>query len=267
MRSRPGGNLTAVLMFAVLLSVPLLAIFGFPEFVPASNSLFEQGEAIEEIHFRSSPSPGIGESASFSLSERPDIYAPVQIASSETPPRDQSQAVSHHEQIQNPFLLFEETDQIFAEQTASLNRVTPTDAMAGWEFSNTQTASQNGSSAVTTETFPEPFSSTGSDDPFPGYSSLEINMKPGEFRHSETSRTGSLKSPLTWRLAVRRLNALGIRQFRLEPGSREHEFHFSCSLTPRNNPRVTLRFEAEAGDPLQAVGHVLQQIALWQQKR
>ena len=267
MRSHPGGNLTVVLMFAVLLTVPLLAVFGIPQFVPASNSLSKQNEAFDEIHFLSSPSRGIGESASYSLSARPDIYASVQNRSSDTPSKHQSQAVSHTEQNQNPFLLFEKTDQIFGERTEGLNKITPTDALAGWELANTQTASRNGSSAFTTETFPKPFSSAGSDDPFPGYSSLDLKIQSGEIRHSETSRNGSLRSPLTWRTAVRRLNALGIRQFRLEPGSREHEFYFCCFLTPRNNPRVTHRFEAEAGDPLQAVEQVLQQITLWQQER
>jgi hypothetical protein len=227
MRSRAGENLTAFLMFAVLLTVPLLAVFGIPEFVPASNPLSEQDQAFDEINFRSSTSPAIGEADSFSLSARPDIFASVRDASSDTPQRHLSQTVSHTEHIQNPFLQLEETDHIFEKQTAGPIKITSTDALVGWELSNTQTASRNGSSA------------------------------------SQTGRNDSQKSPLTWRSAVRRLNELGIRQFRLEPGSREQEFHFSCSLTSRNNSRVTHRFEAEAADPLQAVEHVLQQITQW----
>jgi hypothetical protein len=265
MSSHAGGNLTAFLMFAVLLAVPLLAVFGIPEFVPASNSPFERDEAFDEINFRSSTSPGIGESASFS--SRPDIYAPVQNVSSETPPRHQSQAVSLAERIQNPFLQLEETDHIFRQQPEGLNRIPATDALAGWELANAKSASRTRSSALSTETFPEPPSSASLEDPFPGNSSHNLKIKAGENRHSETGRNASLESPLTWRSAVRRLNSLGIRKFRLEPGSREHEFHFSCVLTPRNNPRVTHRFEAEAGDPLRAVDKVLQQITRWQQER
>lgn len=231
MRSHAGGNLTAFLMFAVLLTVPLLAVFGIPEFVPASNPLSEMDDVFDEINFQSGTSPEIGEADSFSLSARPDIFASVRDASSNPPQRHLSQTASHTEHIQNPFLQLEETDHFFEEQTEGSNRITSTDALVGWELSNTQTASRNGSSAP------------------------------------QTDLNGSQKSPLTWRSAVRRLNELGIRQFRLEPGSRDHEFHFSCFLTSRNNPRVTIRFEAEAGDPLQAVEQVLQQITARQQKR
>ena len=267
MRSHPGGNLTAFLMFAVLLTVPLLAVFGIPEFVPASNSLSEQDEAIEEIHFRSSTYPGVGESASYSSSVQPEINAPVGHVPSDPRLRDHSSAGSHTEQIRNPFLQLEEMDQIFRLQPEGFNRISATDALAGWELANTETASRSGSSAVTTKTLPELPSAVSAEDPFSGKSSFNLEIKAGEISHSETGRTGSQESPLTWRSAVRRLNALGIRQFRLEPGSREHEFHFTCFLTPRNNPRVTHRFEAEAGDPLRAVEKVLQQITLWQQQR
>ncbi|MCH7689166.1 MAG: hypothetical protein IH899_21245 [Planctomycetes bacterium] len=267
MRSHPGGNLTAVLMFAVLLSVPLLAVFGIPEFVPASNSLSERDEAIEKIHFRSSTTPGVGESASYSSSGQPEIYAPVRNVSSDLRLRDHSQAAGRTEQIRNPFLQLEETDQIFREQSEGLNSISATDALAGWELANTQTASRSGSSAFRTKTLSEPQSTASAEDPFSEKSFFDLEIKAPEITRSEMGRNDLQNSPLTWRSAVRRLNALGIRQFRLEPGSREYEFHFSCSLILRNNPRVTHRFEAEAGDPLRAVEKVLQQITLWQQER
>lgn len=73
--------------------------------------------------------------------------------------------------------------------------------------------------------------------------------------------------PLTWQSAVRRLNAMGIRQFNLQEGVREDEFHFSCFYTPPDNPRIRHRFEAEAREPLLAVEKVFTQIAEWQQFR
>ena len=84
MRSHAGGNLTAFLMFAVLLTVPLLAVFGIPEFVPASNPLSEMDDVFDEINFRSGTSPEIDEADSFALSARPDIFASVRDASSNT---------------------------------------------------------------------------------------------------------------------------------------------------------------------------------------
>jgi hypothetical protein len=75
------------------------------------------------------------------------------------------------------------------------------------------------------------------------------------------------RSSLTWRTAVGRLNSLGIRHFRLSPGERPREFHFSCFFTPADNTRITHRFEAEANEPLEAVKQVLAQIDDWLAKR
>jgi hypothetical protein len=78
----------------------------------------------------------------------------------------------------------------------------------------------------------------------------------------EVSAEPSQPSDLTWRDAVTRLNQLGIRQFKLEPGARDG-FHFSCYFTPQDNPRITHRFEAEATEPLRAVENVLSQVETW----
>ena len=60
-----------------------------------------------------------------------------------------------------------------------------------------------------------------------------------------------------------RLNALGIRDYQLQPGEREGEFNFSCRFAARGNPQVIHRFEAEAPDPLDAVNQVLRQLDDW----
>jgi hypothetical protein len=75
------------------------------------------------------------------------------------------------------------------------------------------------------------------------------------------------EEPFTWQDAVDRLNALEIRNFRLQPGHRENQFSFVCNYTPSDSPRVSYRFEAEADEPLKAVEKVLEQIAEWQQRR
>lgn len=77
------------------------------------------------------------------------------------------------------------------------------------------------------------------------------------------ARAEGRREPLTWRAAVARLNALGIRDYRLSPGERPHQFHFSCFFTPADIPRITHRFEAEANQPLEAVEKVLDQVDVW----
>lgn len=80
-------------------------------------------------------------------------------------------------------------------------------------------------------------------------------------------RRDSGMEALTWQGAVERLNALDIRNFRLEPGHQLGQFVFICSYTPPDNPRVSYRFEAGADEPLKAVEKVLEQIVEWQQSR
>ena len=71
------------------------------------------------------------------------------------------------------------------------------------------------------------------------------------------------EKPLTWQEARRRLGELGIRDFQLNPGQGEGQFHFACTLTPAESPRIVHRFEAEASEPLAAVEEVIRQIEGW----
>lgn len=84
---------------------------------------------------------------------------------------------------------------------------------------------------------------------------------------SRNKRSAHAVEPLTWPEAVRRLNDLGIRNFRLESGVNPGEFNFACSYTPSDSPHVTRRFEAEADDPLKAVSKVLSQVEEAAQQR
>jgi hypothetical protein len=70
---------------------------------------------------------------------------------------------------------------------------------------------------------------------------------------------------LTWKSAAERLQELGITSYHLEPGANPTSFLFVCSFCPAQNPNVTMRFESEAADPLVAVDDVLAQIDRWQQ--
>ena len=79
--------------------------------------------------------------------------------------------------------------------------------------------------------------------------------------------TAAIRQPQTWREVVSRLNVLGIRDYRLSAGNQPNEFHFSCFFSPKENPRVTHRFEAQANEPLLAVQQVLTQIDQSQNSR
>jgi len=72
---------------------------------------------------------------------------------------------------------------------------------------------------------------------------------------------------LTWQSAAERFQTLGITSYHLEPGSNPTSFLFVCSFCPEQHPNVTMRFESESADPLLAVDDVLAQIDRWQQKQ
>ena len=86
-------------------------------------------------------------------------------------------------------------------------------------------------------------------------------------RVAPSPREETGRDSLNWQGALRRLNELEIRSFRLEPSRQANQFVFICSYTPSDSPRVSYRFEAESEEPLRAVEKVLAQIDEWQQQR
>ena len=76
-------------------------------------------------------------------------------------------------------------------------------------------------------------------------------------------RAQSPEARVSWQEAVQRLKVLGIRKHHFEYIESRNTFLFTCSLTPSDQPTVTQRFDAEAAEPLAAVGEVLAQIDDW----
>ena len=70
----------------------------------------------------------------------------------------------------------------------------------------------------------------------------------------------SRSTRLTWNHVRTVLAAHRVEQFRIQPGSRPGEVHFSCMQPVPGRDRVVRRFEAEAADPVRAARDVLQQI-------
>ena len=70
----------------------------------------------------------------------------------------------------------------------------------------------------------------------------------------------------TWKHIRTALAAHRVEQFRIQPGSRPGEVHFSCVQPVPGRVRVVRRFEAEAADPVRAARDVLQQIEQWDRR-
>ncbi len=245
MRSQSGSSLSTLVFLVPLLGVPLMAIFGVPQFVPviASSASDDAGRPATTRR-----SHGVGESA-----------AATGLAS-EKSSRD---AASRED---------ERIDDLFRSAKSVPRDSRPLRGeSSGRETKFIETA--QGADTWLTQTTAEDQAA----DIFAARPNMKSNGERGGVSSPVSSpRTGGLTPPrspessdqgLTWRDAVRQLNELGIQEFRLEPGRQLGEFYFACEFTPDRDTRITRRFEAEAKEPLLAVAAVLRQIDEWMPRR
>lgn len=253
MRSRTGHSLSTLMFMVPLLGVPLMAVFGVPQFVPVIASSVSQDSSRLTV-----PRPllGVGESAAASfvaddaLTARDEPTVHDLFGSSRRPQRD-SRPVRRDGQSGRETKFLE----------TSLNA-------ENWLTS----ASPDETNAQLSDLFGEPVVARSAErNSVSPTRSHGLSAKSSAAQHSRaamaSNATEHMNEGITWRDAVQRLNDLGIQEFRLEPGSRLGEFYFSCEFTPQREARVTRRFEAEATEPLMAVRAVLRQIDDWLAQR
>lgn len=262
MRSRTGQSLSTLFFLLPLLGVPLMAVFGVPQFVPVvASSASDQATA---SNGRRPTRAAVGESAAnrFQLPdqitrENQPRESPVLrdlFRSSGTPQRER--------QLVNSSFSSRGADSFGAGMERN-----------AWRDSNSTGSAPNTS-----------VSHRGLSDLF-GEDTLVAKTRPAPLGHLQkgnvsraqfaavanrefTNEANAERRPqITWNEAVRRLNELGIHDFRLEPGRQFGEFYFACEFAPDRDVRITRRFEAEAQEPLLAVEAVLQQIDEWLSQR
>ncbi len=255
MRSQSGNSFAAFLMALPLLAIPLMAVFGVPQFVPVVAS-----SATEQELDRTKPKK------------------PVGIGESLVPTHALAAAEPEHSRLSS-----ERLDDLFRPRNRTQSAVQssrPINSVHENAFAaNTSASTASFSRSAIQDK--RPFDMFASDESAFGNVDLPTredraslsNRSPKNVRVSTASFQ---KSPatndmspdgLTWRQAVRRLNELGIREFRLEPGHNVGEFYFACEFSPDPNARIARRFEAEASEPLKAVAQVLRQIDEWMPRR
>ncbi len=246
MRSRSGNPLSTLLLSVPLLAMPLMAVFGVPQFVPVIASSMSEHKSERDAPPRWET---VGES--LAMNPLPDA-------------RSHSRAdLRQDERLDNLFRTA--LPSRFADQPARLHQVEPS--------STSDVSAAEGRPRVVDLFATEPGAielTSFSDRPQATSpvreASRDVDVRPGFLRSPKSGYERSLAG-LTWRQAVHRLNDLGIHRFRLEPGQDEADFHFACEFSPDNDPRITRRFEAEAAEPLQAVELVLRQIDEWNDQR
>ena len=250
MHSPSSGPFTTLLMLVPLIVVPLLAIFGIPQFMPVIASPSSEED---DSGFAPNAVLGVGRSTRHTADEM------LASASSRLNPDQkmaESFAANAGQSQANPFREFEQPslDNPLKQQPEA-TWVPPLISMAGWELDSKQ--SSEARPANRDRGRPH-------DSAFLSLDDFSRERKLARKRNKRDPAFIKPETPLTWQSAVRWLNELGIHHYQLEPGQHENEFYFSCSFSPGNNSRITQRFEAEAAEPLRAVEKVLVQIENWQ---
>ncbi len=251
MRSQSGSTLSTLVFLVPLLGVPLMAIFGVPQFVPVIASSASDAAARPSVIRRSR---GVGESAAATplvaeksprdSSSRDDERIDDLFRSTKSAPRDSRPLRGEPLGREIKFVETSQGADTWLTQTSAEDQ-------AADIFSDRSKTKQLGERGGVSP----PVNSPRTGGPTPPHSSNSLVTA----EHSDQG--------LSWREAVRRLNQLGIQEFRLEPGRQLGEFYFACEFTPDRDTRITRRFEAEAKEPLLAVAAVLRQIDEWLPRR
>ncbi len=298
MRSTIYSFLTTILLLVPIAALPLMAVFGVPQFTPVVMSPMNEADEEEDERparprARSKPKPVRSDDPDFEIVEEDHLnwdeapskptrldrklksrerseFARSQGARSSTTadsdsPRSRSRASGVGQRRAAPSESWEDEGDAKSDVQQASFEVAAQESPEK-PFAEAGDAAQIESMIDNSEavSFTEPPSSS------PGFrrqrpAAMEPDTDAPPLKPAPNRAKGKIaqrESP-TWTTAVRRLNELGIRNFRLEPGSRPSEFIFTCSVTPGNSPRVTRMFEAEADDPLKAVAKVLSQVEDW----
>jgi hypothetical protein len=279
------GSIATCLIFVPLIAVPVLAVLGMPQLSPSAS-----GAPADDLKF-AQEEPGPGASS--------DLLAPVRVSDSKT---DSEGAARSNGKEPDPFAEFvrgsDDAHQrataarspasspkrpqrwpdegnglpqraLFSSEPVSDERPTanhPDRSAASGPFddhlSGTRESDQSAKAPAVRRALPEAEAIVANDiQPATVPPSANADEPRASQSHSAIAHGSA------WKRAVGRLNALGIRDYQLQPGEREGEFNFSCRLPAPRNPRVIHRFEAEAADPLDAVNQVLRQIDDWRARQ
>lgn len=247
---RGQGFFTTLLMIVPMTAVPVMAVFGIPQFVPAARPVTPDPVTTRRAPFIESR---IGQSdthlgrefalvteTSLSLFNPPDESADSRPA---TAPSAWNSSTTD-----SPNAAIAERRPNTAP-AARAGRVPPDAILTGYHTA--QVAPSRDSESVI----------DGLDGFTPSTDTERYQRRTPGVSTLATQPQHPLRP--TWREAVDRLNELGIRTFRLTPGMQPGTFQFSCLVSSVDDPRVSRWFDDEATEPLDAVTRVLRKVEDW----
>ena len=254
MSVRSGGSFGTLLMSVPLAAIPLMAIFGIPQFAPVAASPDDEeitlgepqserggrdyhrrrsSDLLDRIDDRERPGP---------LSDAP-VYDPF---------REEEEA------IQEP------ADRGRQRRRAAIPESASPAGTADRSHSQALHATRNRTPERNANDWFNAADAADNTTELPESATPRSRAADGAGRFTETGvREVDTPTQLTWREAARELSDRGIESYRLERGHDAESFLFVGTLTPGDAPHVIMRFEAEAVEPLAAVSNVLDQVDAW----
>jgi hypothetical protein len=249
---KSGGLLTFILMIIPMLAIPLLAILGIPQFIPAvASSTQTRVPSLESFVERR-----VGDSAALpdhdirvpspygvNLFER----APIAVESSVGEARLKELALTWRDPLalKSKSRIHQRDVVIDLPPPVEQSNVTPSVGYVGEDEMAIQLV--NG---------------------FENTDDIEaVRYQRQQQQESQSVQRPGQRQRLTWRQAALYLEQMGIRKYQLTAGSIPGEFNFSCSVTSSNDRKISRAFQAESSDPLTAVQKVLAQVDDWKSRR
>ena len=307
MHSDTNGPLTTFLLFVPLVAVPLLAVFGIPQFAPVvaspgADAVPELGSVVIEGDSARQPSR--------------DLFSPAPSDDSRaTGPHGADRAGEFSKAWNDPFhpsarpMRHDPGDSDAA--TSDAPWVPPAGALDEWEpesvlprktapgslqpgvranFDERRQPARDDRGRSPVEDNPFAQLDTAADRPFNPQSTIRnpqsdppgFDGPPARFIKDESIRKdaapdgsdnpqSAIGNPQSEEPLTWRSAVHRLKELDIRHFQLEpgerDEFHFSCYFTPSDNPRITHRFEAEATEPLRAVEKVLAQVEQWLEKR
>ena len=255
MGAKSGGSWATLLMSVPLAAIPLMAIFGIPQFAPVAASPDDEEVSLGETRPERDIRDRYRRRSSDLLSEFDDRERTEQLSDAPMYDPFREDAVPTREP---------------ADRQGGRRRIAgPTDAPAAMEEARSSAEPLAPSGVRVREqrdgNWLNVTDATAGTANSPADALTAVDgAATGAAQLTETGgRERESASPLTWREAARELSDRGIENFRLERGHDAESFLFVCTLAPGDAPHVTMRFEAEAIEPLAAVSSVLDQVDVW----
>ena len=247
---RGQGFFTTLLMIVPMTAVPVMAIFGIPQFVPAARPVIpapvtsRRAPFIESRIGQSDAHPG--RDIAFVTETSLSIFDPPAGAGQPAaPPDSRNRSVPPAESMPT----IGRQSRMHAAPAARAGLVPANAVLTGYH---------------TAQVAPSPVNETV----FAALDEITPSTDTQRYQRREPAAFNPEALPVqagrpTWREAVGRLNELGIRTFRLVPGSQPGTFQFSCLVSSVDDPRVSRWFDDEATEPLDAVARVLRKVEDW----